>query len=48
MPYKIGRMGQFQEWVEDIDDPNCQHRHLSHLLASAAMQTGKSITRSRL
>ena len=33
MPYKIGRMGQFQEWVEDIDDPNCQHRHLSHLLA---------------
>jgi alpha-L-fucosidase 2 len=33
MPYKIGRMGQFQEWIEDIDDPNCQHRHLSHLLA---------------
>lgn len=33
MPYKIGRFGQFQEWVEDIDDPNCQHRHISHLLA---------------
>jgi alpha-L-fucosidase 2 len=33
MPFKIGRMGQFQEWIEDIDDPNCQHRHLSHLLA---------------
>jgi alpha-L-fucosidase 2 len=33
MPFKVGRMGQFQEWVEDIDDPNCQHRHLSHLLA---------------
>ena len=33
MPYKIGIWGQFQEWVEDIDDPNCQHRHLSHLLA---------------
>ena len=33
MPYKIGRMGQFQEWVEDIDDPNCQHRHFSQLLA---------------
>lgn len=33
MPYKIGSMGQFQEWIEDIDDPNCQHRHLSHLLA---------------
>lgn len=33
MPYKIGRFGQFQEWVEDIDDPNCQHRHISQLLA---------------
>jgi alpha-L-fucosidase 2 len=33
MPYKTGRLGQFQEWVEDVDDPNCQHRHLSHLLA---------------
>ncbi len=32
MPFKIGRWGQFQEWVEDIDDPNCQHRHISHLL----------------
>lgn len=33
MPFKIGRLGQMQEWVEDIDDPNCQHRHISHLLA---------------
>ena len=33
MPFKIGRLGQFQEWVEDIDDPNCRHRHISHLLA---------------
>ena len=33
MPYKIGRLGQLQEWVEDVDDPNCQHRHISHLLA---------------
>ena len=32
MPYKIGRLGQFQEWVEDLDDPNCKHRHLNHLL----------------
>lgn len=32
MPYKIGRWGQFQEWVEDLDDTNCQHRHISHLL----------------
>ena len=33
MPFKVGRMGQFQEWVEDVDDPNCHHRHISHLLA---------------
>ena len=33
MPFKTGHMGQFQEWIDDIDDPNCQHRHLSHLLA---------------
>ncbi len=30
---KIGRWGQLQEWMEDIDDPNDQHRHLSHLYA---------------
>jgi alpha-L-fucosidase 2 len=28
---KIGKWGQLQEWVEDIDDPNDQHRHTSHL-----------------
>ena len=33
MPFKVGRMGQFQEWVEDVDDPNCHHRHISHLLS---------------
>lgn len=32
MPYKIGRFGQFQEWIEDIDDENCQHRHMSQLM----------------
>jgi alpha-L-fucosidase 2 len=32
MPYKVGKWGQFQEWVEDLDDPNCKHRHISHLL----------------
>jgi len=30
---KIGRWGQLQEWMEDIDDPNDHHRHLSHLYA---------------
>ncbi len=28
---KIGHWGQLQEWMEDIDDPNDQHRHTSHL-----------------
>ncbi len=30
-PNKIGRYGQLQEWLEDIDDPKNQHRHVSHL-----------------
>lgn len=30
-PYKIGRFGQLQEWMQDIDDPNNKHRHVSHL-----------------
>ncbi len=30
---KIGRWGQLQEWMEDVDDPNDHHRHTSHLFA---------------
>ena len=30
-PNKIGRHGQLQEWMEDIDNPNNKHRHVSHL-----------------
>jgi alpha-L-fucosidase 2 len=30
-PNQIGRLGQLQEWLEDIDNPNDQHRHISHL-----------------
>lgn len=30
---KIGKWGQLQEWVEDLDDPKDTHRHLSHLIA---------------
>lgn len=30
-PMHIGRHGQLQEWLEDIDDPNDHHRHISHL-----------------
>lgn len=29
---RIGRWGQLQEWMEDLDDPACDHRHLSHLV----------------
>lgn len=30
-PYRIGRFGQLQEWMDDIDDPDNKHRHVSHL-----------------
>jgi len=30
-PNQIGRHGQLQEWLEDKDDPNNKHRHVSHL-----------------
>lgn len=30
-PMQVGRHGQLQEWLEDIDDPNDHHRHVSHL-----------------
>ena len=31
-PFQIGRHGQLQEWLEDYDEPEPGHRHLSHLL----------------
>jgi alpha-L-fucosidase 2 len=30
-PYQIGKYGQLQEWVDDIDRENDSHRHQSHL-----------------
>ena len=30
-PMQIGQHGQLQEWLWDGDDPNDQHRHVSHL-----------------
>ncbi len=30
-PNQIGQYGQLQEWLQDIDDPNERHRHVSHL-----------------
>ncbi|SHI70410.1 glycoside hydrolase family 95 protein [Pseudozobellia thermophila] len=32
-PNKIGKHGQLQEWMEDKDDPDNHHRHVSHLWA---------------
>ncbi|MBR1687405.1 MAG: glycoside hydrolase family 95 protein [Prevotella sp.] len=30
-PMQIGRWGQLQEWMQDWDDPQDNHRHVSHL-----------------
>lgn len=30
-PMRIGRYGQLQEWMEDMDNPKDEHRHVSHL-----------------
>ena len=31
-PYQIGRHGQLQEWLEDFEDAEPNHRHTSHLV----------------
>ena len=41
-PNTIGRMGQLQEWLEDRDDPDDHHRHVSHLWG---LHPGNEITR---
>jgi alpha-L-fucosidase 2 len=38
---QIGKWGQLQEWMEDVDDPNNKHRHNSHLFA---VHPGRQIT----
>ena len=30
-PMQIGEHGQLQEWLEDLDNPEDKHRHISHL-----------------
>ena len=30
-PMQIGKFGQLQEWLEDLDNPEDKHRHISHL-----------------
>ena len=30
-PMQIGKYSQLQEWLDDVDDPKDEHRHVSHL-----------------
>ncbi|SKD04501.1 alpha-L-fucosidase 2 [Chitinophaga ginsengisegetis] len=30
-PMQVGQYNQLQEWLQDLDDPNDKHRHVSHL-----------------
>jgi alpha-L-fucosidase 2 len=30
-PMQVGQHGQLQEWIDDLDNPNDHHRHISHL-----------------
>lgn len=32
-PFQIGRHGQLQEWLEDFEDADPNHRHTAHLVA---------------
>ncbi|UYQ95555.1 glycoside hydrolase N-terminal domain-containing protein [Chitinophaga horti] len=32
-PDQVGKHGQLQEWIKDVDDPKNKHRHVSHLWA---------------
>jgi alpha-L-fucosidase 2 len=40
-PYQIGKHGQLQEWLQDFDEAEPGHRHISHLFA---LHPGHSIT----
>ncbi|MEK3701497.1 glycoside hydrolase family 95 protein [Paenibacillus sp. FSL R10-2199] len=43
-PLQIGRKGQLQEWLEDYEEAQPEHRHLSHLFA---LYPGNRITPGR-
>lgn len=40
-PYQVGQHGQLQEWLNDYDETNPGHRHMSHLFG---VVPGNSIT----
>lgn len=43
-PNQVGKNGQLQEWLEDVDELEPQHRHLSHLWG---LYPGSEITPER-
>lgn len=43
-PMQIGRHSQLQEWMQDLDNPKDQHRHVSHLFG---LYPGKQISAYR-
>ena len=47
-PYKVGRFGQLQEWWNDIDDPDDDHRHFNHLYGIHPGTTINTISDSAL
>jgi alpha-L-fucosidase 2 len=42
IPYQVGKRGQLQEWAEDFEEEDPQHRHFSHLFG---VHPGREITR---
>lgn len=40
-PMQIGKYSQLQEWMQDLDNPKDQHRHVSHLFG---LYPGKEIS----
>ena len=41
IPYQIGKRGQLQEWAQDFEEQEPQHRHFSHLFG---VYPGREIT----
>ncbi|MBA3869275.1 MAG: glycoside hydrolase family 95 protein [Anaerolineae bacterium] len=41
LPYQIGARGQLQEWAEDLQEDEVQHRHISHIFG---LHPGAQIT----
>jgi len=44
-PYQVGRYGQLQEWLDDFEEKEPGHRHVSHLVG---VYPGDQMTRDQL